>query len=141
MEKEETKTERLFQQLVETAIAGRHRPFEFICDLAERKAVKVCVRATKKVIGMFEGFVDESAKAYAESIKLGKQDPEALLAYSQLKQCMRFYEGELATLKDMLKEYGAYVFGGNLNWLKAIFGIRRSESDMVDYRTLPWSLF
>ena len=39
----------------------------------------------------------------------------------------------------MLKEYRAYVFGGNI--MKTLLGFYRAEDDMVDYRTLPWKLF
>ena len=139
MEKEEFNIDQAFKQLVETALANDSQPFQFIGSLAERSAAKTCVRATKKVVKLFKGLEENSAKSYVELIKNGKQSTEVLLANIQFKQCVKFYEKELATLKDMLKEYNAYVFGGNV--IKTLLGIYRSEQDMVDYRTLPWKLF
>lgn len=139
MEKEEFNIDHAFKQLVETALANDSQPFQFIGSLAERSAAKTCVRATKKVVKLFKGLEENSAKSYVELIKNGKQSTEVLLANIQFKQCVKFYEKELATLKDMLKEYNAYVFSGNV--IKTLLGIYRSEQDMVDYRTLPWKLF
>ena len=139
MEKEEFNIDHAFKQLVETALANDSQPFQFIGSLAEWSAAKTCARATKKVVKLFKGLEENSAKSYVELIKNSKQSTEVLLANIQFKQCVKFYEKELATLKDMLKEYRAYVFGGNV--IKTLFGIYRSEQDMVDYRTLPWKLF
>ena len=139
MEKEEFNIDHAFKQLVETALANDSQPFQFIGSLAAWSAAKTCVRATKKVVKLFKGLEENSAKSYVELIKNGKQSTEVLLANIQFKQCVKFYEKELATLKDMLKEYNAYVFGGNV--IKTLLGIYRSEQDMVDYRTLPWKLF
>lgn len=139
MEKEEFNIDHAFKQLVETALANENQPFQFIGSLAEWSAAKTCVRATKKVVKLFKSLEENSAMSYVELIKNGKQSTEVLLANIQFKQCVKFYEKELATLKDMLKEYNAYVFGGNV--IKTLLGIYRSEQDMVDYRTLPWKLF
>lgn len=139
MEKEELKIDPTFKQLVETALANENQPFQFIGSLAEWSAAKTCVSATKKVVKLFKSLEENSAMSYVELIKNGKQNIEVLLANIQFKQCVKFYEKELATLKDMLKEYHAYVFGGNV--IKTLLGIYRSEQDMVDYRTLPWKLF
>lgn len=139
MEKEEFKIDPTFKQLVETALANESQPFQFIGSLAEWSAAKTCVSATKKIVKLFKNLEENSAISYVELIKNGKQNIEVLLANIQFKQCVKFYEKELATLKDMLKEYHAYVFGGNV--IKTLLGIYRSEQDMVDYRTLPWKLF
>lgn len=139
MEKEEFKIDPTFKQLVETALVNENQPFQFIGSLAEWSAAKTCVSATKKIVKLFKNLEENSAKSYVELIKNGKQNIEVLLANIQFKQCVNFYEKELATLKDMLKEYHAYVFGGNV--IKTLLGIYRSEQDMVDYRTLPWKLF
>ena len=139
MEKEEFKIDPTFKQLVETALANENQPFQFIGSLAEWSAAKTCVNATKKIVKLFKNLEESSAMSYVELIKNGKQNIEVLLANIQFKQCVKFYEKELTTLKDMLKEYHAYVFGGNV--IKTLLGIYRSEQDMVDYRTLPWKLF
>ena len=139
MEKEEFKIDPTFKQLVETALANENQPFQFIGSLQDRYAAKKCIHATKKVIKLFKHLEEDSALTYSDLIKQGKQNLEVLLANIQFKQCVNFYEKELATLKDMLKEYHAYVFGGNV--IKTLLGIYRSEQDMVDYRTLPWKLF
>ena len=139
MEKEELKIDPTFKLLVETALANENQPFQFIGSLAEWSAAKTCISATKKIVKLFKNLEENSAKSYVELIKNGKQSTEVLLANIQFKQCVKFYEKELDTLKDMLKEYHAYVFGGNV--IKTLLGIYRSEQDMVDYRTLPWKLF
>ena len=139
MENEEVKIDPTFKQLVEKALANENQSFQFIGNLTEWSIAKTCVRATKKIIKLFKSLEENSALTYVELIKYGKQSTEVLLANIQFKQCVKFYEKELATLKDMLKEYHAYVFGGNL--MKTLLGVYRAEEDMVDYRTLPWRLF
>lgn len=139
MEKEEFNIDNAFKQLVETALANENQPFQFIGSLAEWSAAKTCVKATKKVVKLFKSLEENSAASYVELIKKGKQSAEVLLAHLQFKRCAEFYEKEVATLKDMLKEYRAYVFGGNI--MKTLLGFYRAEDDMVDYRTLPWKLF
>lgn len=139
MEKEEFEIDPMFKRLVETALAGESQPFQLIGSLDEWSAAKFCVRATKKIVKIFKNLEENSAASYVELIKKGKQSAEVLLAHLQFKRCVEFYEKEVATLKDMLKEYRAYVFGGNL--MKTLLGFYRAEDDMVDYRTLPWKLF
>ena len=139
MENKEFKIDPLMKELIEKALANDNQPFQFLGSLADRSTVKTCIKATKKIIKLFKSLEEGSAYSYVELIKQGKQSTEVLLAHVQFKQCVKFYEKELFTLKDMLKEYHAYVWGGNL--LKTLLGIYRSEKDMVDYRTLPWSLF
>ena len=139
MENGQVKIDPMFKQLVEKALANENQKFEFIGSLAERSAAKTCVSATKKVISLFKKLEESSAMTYVDLIKQGKQNTEVLLANIQFKQCVKFYEKELATLKDMLKEYRAYVWGGNL--IKTLLGIYRADNEMVDYRKLPWTLF
>lgn len=139
MEQEKFNIDHAFRQLVETALAGESQPFQLIGSLDEWSAAKTCVKVTKKVVRLFKRLEENSAVSYVELIKKGKQNAEVLLAHLQFKRCVEFYEKEVATLKDMLKEYRAYVFGGNL--MKTLLGFYRAEDDMVDYRTLPWKLF
>ena len=139
MENREVNIDPIFKQLVEKALANENQPFQFIGNLTEWNVAKTCIRATKKIIKLFKSLEEESAMTYVELIKHGRQSTEVLLAHMQFKQCVKFYEKELFTLKDMLKEYHAYVFGGNI--MKTLLGIYRDEADMVDYRTLPWRLF
>ena len=139
MEDEEVKIDPTFKQLVEKALANENQPFQFIGSLTEWSVAKTCISATKKIIKLFKNLETNSAITYVELIKQGKQSTEVLLAHIQFKQCVKFYEKELATLKDMIKEYHAYVFGGNV--MKTLLGIYRAENEMVDYRTLPWKLF
>lgn len=139
MEEKEIKIDPVFQQLVEKALTNKNQPFQFISCLEDRAVAKTCINATKKIIKLFKKLEDSSAMTYVELIKHGKQSTEVLLAHVQFKQCVKFYEKELFTLKDMLKEYHAYVWGGNL--MKTLLGIRRAEHEMTDYRKLPWKLF
>ena len=139
MKDKEVKIDPIFQQLIEKALINENRPFQFIGNLQERSVTKTCIHATKKVIKLFKQLEKSSALTYSELIKQGRQNVDVLLAHIQFKQCVKFYEKELITLKDMLKEYRAYVLSGNL--MKTLLGIYRSEQDMIDYRTIPWSLF
>ena len=135
----EKRIDPFFAELMTKALAGESSKFELISSLPMRAVTKDFLSGTKKIIKLFKSLVKSSEKAYSEQIKEGKQHLDLLLAHIQFKTCLEFYEKEAATAKDMLKEYHAYVFGGNL--MKTICGIPRAEKDMVDYRTLPWSLF
>jgi len=139
MEEKQIKIDPMFTQLIEKALANENQPFQFIGSLQDRSVAKTCIKATKKIIKLFKKLEDSSALTYVELIKQGKQSVDVLLAHIQFKQCVKFYEKELFTLQDMLKEYRAYVFGGHV--MKTLLGIYREKKDMVDYRTLPWSLF
>ena len=136
---EEKRIDPLFAELITKALSGESTQFELISSLPMRNVTKDFLSGTKKIIKLFKSLVKNSEKAYSEQIKEGKQQLDLLLAHVQFKACLEFYEQEAATAKDMLKEYHAYVFGGNL--MKTILGVPRAEKDMVDYRTLPWSLF
>ena len=139
MEDIEKKIDPLFKELIERAMTNDSKPFEFICCLQERAAVKAYIRATKKVVSLFKNLETQAGLSYASLIMEGKQQSEVLLAYLQFKRCKQFYEKELFTLKDMLSEYRAYVFGGHL--ASTLLGFYRKDFDKVDYRKLPWKLF
>ena len=136
---DEVRIDPMFKELVERALNNDYQPFEFIGSLTERSVARTCISATKKIIKLFKNLELSSAETYADLIREGKQSPEILLAHIQFKQCVKFYEKELFTLKDMLAEYRAYVFGGNI--LNTLLGVYRKEEDKVDFRKLPWKLF
>jgi len=135
----EIKIDPMFKEIVERALNNDHQPFEFIGNLTERSVAKTCVSATKKIIKLFRQLEENSAYTYVDLIKRGKQSSEILLAHIQFKQCVKFYEKELETLKDMLKEYRAYFWAGHV--FSSLLGFYRKDEDKVDYRKLPWSWF
>ena len=95
---------------------------------------------TRAIIEVSDGILKHyPSEVYNELIKEGTQSPDALLWCIQFKQCVKFYQKEADILKDMLKEYHAYVFGGNV--IKTLLGINRRKEELVDYRKLPLRLF
>ena len=136
---EEKKIDPLFAELLTKALSGDNSKFELISSEGMWNATRIIAHATKKVVKLFKNLVKNSEETYCEQIRAGEQDLEMLLACLQFRVCLDFYEKELETAKDMLREYRAYVTSGHI--IKTILGIPRAEEDMVDYRTLPWKLF
>ena len=133
------KIDPLFLELIQKALEDNKLDFQLIPNNNMYSVTKTFISATKKIIKMFKKLVNSSAEMYSEQIRDGRTDLKLLLAHIQYKECLEFYQNELKTAKSMTQEYRAYVFGGHL--MKTILNIPRAEKDMVDYRTLPWSLF
>jgi len=136
---EEKKIDPLFVEIVQKALENEKTDFQLIPTNEMYSVTKIFAHGTKKIIKMFKQLVKATTEAYALQILTETTDLKLLLACVQYQQCLDFYENELKTAKSMLQEYRAYVFGGHL--LKTALNIPRAEEDMVDYRTLPWSLF
>ena len=139
MAENEVRMDPTLRMLMEKAMKGENNEFEFIKNLQERSVAKTLLHGTKLIVRHFRLLEKSSEAVYNELIKEGKQSPDALLWCMQFKQCVKFYQKEADILKDMLKEYHAYVFGGNV--IKTLLGINRRKEELVDYRKLPLRLF
>lgn len=136
---EEEKVPEIFVELVKNVMEGKSTEFVLISTNEIYSITRTFIKATKKVIKMFQNLVDATGWSYSNQILEGKQDLKLLLAHLQYRNCLEFYERELKTAKSMTQEYRTYVRSGHI--LKTLLNIPRSEEDMVDYRKLPWSLF
>lgn len=136
---EEEKVPEIFVELVKAVMEGRSTEFVLISTNEIYSITRTFIKATKKVIKMFQNLVDATGWSYANQILEGKQDLKLLLAHLQYRNCLEFYKKELKTAKSMTQEYRTYVRSGHI--LKTLLNIPRAEEDMVDYRTLPWSWF
>jgi len=136
---EEEKVPEIFVELVKNVMEGKSTEFVLISTNEIYSITRTFIKATKKVIKMFQNLVDATGWSYSNQILEGKQDLKLLLAHLQYRNCLEFYERELKTAKSMTQEYRTYVRSGHI--LKTLLNIPRSEEDMVDYRKLPWSWF
>ena len=131
--------EELFQQLIKKALTGENSKFEFLRCWSDRLVIKQYLVGVNTVLKLFKTVEETAYKTYIEQIKMNIQDVGVVLALKQFRQCRDYYKKEKQIAKDMLSEYRAYVFGGHI-WDTLVGNIRK-EKDLVDFRTLPISLF
>lgn len=124
---------------IEYALSGKRREFELLTSLGHYRWCKKLIKKSRAVGDMFNSLHKSAFCEYLTQTANGEpQDLELLSAIRQFERCTEFYYGEADTAKDMVKEYRVYLRSGHR--LEALFGVIRPESDMVDYRKLPWRL-
>lgn len=108
--------------LVQRALDNDHAKFVLIVGMDHYKAVKAYRSAMRKIIKGFKQMKKTQ----------GKLQP--------WDTCITFYKDEIKTINDMIKEFKTYLWG-NRHTIQTLLGRIRTEDEMVDYRTLPISLF
>jgi hypothetical protein len=125
--------EKLFNELVEAAAAGKHTNFEFIRNITEMFVIKQSKKSLEKVVAVFEILSAEAYNLYCKQVRSGTDDFNLLYAYTQYKNCTKFYIDELMTANDMLNEYWNYVLSGHI--LSQFLLLRnRAPEDLRDFR-------
>jgi len=132
-------SKKMFEELVDRALEGRHSDFEFIRSYEMLKVARLYRKGTKRVSKAFESLLDGLLREYASAIAEGDQRLEALMSAVQFGKCRDYYRKESEIADDMIKEYNAYVMSGHM--LSAMLGGCRPDEECVDYRKLPWKLF
>ena len=127
-----TELQETLLKLIEHAETAKSSEFQLITTWAEYRKFKDKHKAFKLLVNGLKKSSNRCFKKYRRSVIAGISDFTTLLAYQRLSATLEFYQKEVDTLADMIDEYEAYLFYGNLFW--AYIGFGRSEADMVDFR-------
>ena len=122
----------MIMKVIEHAETAKLSEFQLITTWAEYRKVKDKRKAFKLLVNGLKKSSNRCFKKYCRAVTAGISDFTTLLAYQRLWTTKEFYEKEIETLTDMINEYEAYLFYGNLFW--AYIGFVRSDVDMVDFR-------
>jgi hypothetical protein len=97
--------------------------FQYIASWGEFRYYYQLHRSTKFVIKTLKSSAKKLFKEYCRTIATGTQDVNKLLAYSQLRDIIAFYEADVNTIKKMLDEYDNYLGQGHF-WYSFLGGER-----------------
>lgn len=120
------------EKLIAFAEAGEHKPFQFIRTWSEYRLTCTTKRALKRFIKRLQGRANNMIKKYCKSVNSGFANPDLLFAFRSLCHIINFYKEECQIMVDMIAEYEAYLFEGNL--VSAAFGSKRTEEELWDHR-------
>lgn len=97
--------------------------FQYITYWDEFKYYYQLHRSTKFVIKTLKSSAKKLFNEYCKSITAGTQDINKLLAYSQLRDIIAFYEADVNTIKKMIDDYDKYLGQGHF-WYSFLGGKR-----------------
>ena len=109
--------------IIQQAEEGKSLIFQQIKSWQEFRYYCRLKKSTKVVIKVLKTSADNVFKGYCKDVTSGISDITQLLAYNELLAIQDFYEKDLKTLEDMLKEYDDYL--GQGNFLYSILGGER----------------
>lgn len=129
----------LTQALLNRAKNGKHSEFMLIRSPKEYAMSMSYLKSTRHVYKKFKGLKSKMYDKYCKKTMACIDDLELILTIKNLENVVDFYGEECRIVKDCQAEYRTYVRCGHR--LDVLAGVYRPDSDMVDYRKLPWSLF
>lgn len=137
----ENEAEELSKAIYERAASGDSTKFRLLSSTSEARGCRLARRASKALAKHLRRRVESySAELIASMSDDCRDSIQGAVALRGLIACADFYEAEANTLKDMLDEWRCYLKYGHLLRV-GLLGFQRPEEDMVDWRTLPVSLF
>lgn len=109
-----TEDQKLLAELIKRAESGDHTKFDYIRSWAEYRSRQINKRATKMLVNSLEHSAASLLKTYCKDITKGTADVTKLFARNILLRAAEFYKLEFAVIEDMISEYEAYLFDGNI---------------------------
>ena len=105
------------QQLVEELLARvqerKFTQFHLLNNWEEFQIYRQSITSTKIVIKVLRTAAINLFKQYCRTVITGISDVNQLLAYTQLREAVTFYETELTTFTNAVDEYTNYLCSGN----------------------------
>lgn len=127
-----TDLQEIWLRIIDCAKPSHLTKFRFIKEWSEYKFYKSKRKYYKWLLKRLQKVTKILFKDYCSKIKRGNSNIIKLLACTKLAQTISFYKQELNTITEMIFEYEAYLFEGNL--LTAFLGEPRTEYDLRDFR-------
>jgi hypothetical protein len=119
----DTEAKQLLLEILEQAQEGKSIKFQFIKSWAEFRYYHRLKLSTTLVIKTLKASANNLFTEYCQDVIDGISDLNKLLAYSQLRDIIAFYEKDIETLQQMLAEYDEYLGEGNF-WYSFLGGER-----------------
>ena len=116
-------TKQLILDILNKAQEGKSFKFQYICSWHEFRYYTKLIKSNKLIVKTLQTSANNIFREYCKDVISGISDVNKLLAYSQLRDVITFYEGDVNTLQQMLDEFDEYVEKGN--FLYTILGGER----------------
>lgn len=137
----ENEAEELSKAIYERAASGDSTEFRLISSIDEASGCKLAYKANKALARHLRKRVESYSAELGLAMTADCRDSvQGVVALRGLIACADFYKAEADTLRDMLSEWRCYLRYGHMLRM-GLLGFQRPEEDMVDWRTLPVSLF
>ena len=118
-----TEAQDFLLEILKQAGEGKSIEFRLITSWAEFRFFRRSLLSTKLIVRTLRSAASRLFKQYCKDIPTGSADYLQLIAYSQLKDIISFYEKDVETLKKMLDEYDEYLGQGHF-WYSVLGGER-----------------
>ena len=116
--------QQLIDDLINQAESGEHSEYKLITTWAEYRFYLGQQRSLKTVIKVLRNCSNFIFNLYCKEVELGTGDFNKMLAYSQLRDTIMYYDKEYQIIKKMNDEYDNYL-GNWTNFFMAIAGHTR----------------
>lgn len=127
------------EALLERAKVGKHTVFTLLRSYPEYLSAKLYKDSALHVYKNFYKLSKYLKKTYLALVAKGTDNLELLLSYKNLDMVIKFYAEEVRIAKDIIAEYWCYIRSGHfINTF--LFNKYRADKDMVDFRTIKWTL-
>lgn len=110
---QDTEAQQLLLEILEQAEQKKFVEFRLIKSWSEFMFYRKSRTATKLIIKALDQSSRDLIKSYCKQVESGTSDVSWLLAYSELKDVIAFYEKDLETLQKMLDEYDNWLGQGH----------------------------
>ena len=131
----DSKRQEMFLMLLQNAVESKPFQFEYIIDWHMRTICKLHLKGLKQIVTMFQIARKRAEIALGALIVMGQVDQESIRCCNNIRKALKYYTDEYNTIKDMLKEYRAYVIRGHiLNTF--VFNKPRTPFECFDYRKI-----
>ena len=122
----------ILSDFCDRADKDEHTSFYFLTDWKDYRVLRTELSCIKMFIKRIQKGSNYLIRCYCNAIKQRKNDFNLLLASNSLNKLVQFGEQELKILYDIIYEYEAYLFEGNLFY--ALRGQTRKLEDLHDFR-------
>ncbi len=116
----EPNKEQIVAEIIERAEKGQFTEFRFIRNFEEFIYWLDLAKANKLIIKTLTESADNLFKKYCKDVVNCTANSQELLAYTKLRDIIKFYETELITINSMTAEYKDYLCHGN--FINALLG-------------------
>lgn len=121
----------MIEKLIKHALTGESTKFELLRSWREYKYYKSIIKSYKSVLAGLKPGANRLYNSYCDDVASGKGTASKVTAYKQMLDVLNFYENEISTISDMVREYQLYLFDGH--FIASFFGEQRDYRNLVNY--------